>query len=155
MAKWNVGEKNGNWKGGRTICSNGYVGIRMPNHPRVMRNGYVYEHILVAEKMLGRPLQPGEMPHHKNEIPTDNRPENLEVVVSHAEHRLRHRKVGLNRRLPGEQNPEIGCVCGCGSQFSKYDQSGRPRRFVSGHNRPTPKSGGRLLDERTWDELPN
>lgn len=127
-----------NWKGGRTVASNGYVLIKLPGHHLADVRGYVYEHRLVAEQILGRPLRPGEVPHHRNGIKSDNRPENIEVVESAAEHHVHHRKHERGLQMPGESNPEIPCACGCGTLFAKFDGSGRPRRYVSGHN-PQPQ----------------
>ena len=50
-------DKNPNWHGGRVIASNGYVKVKCPDHPSADPNGYVYEHRLVAERILGRPLR--------------------------------------------------------------------------------------------------
>lgn len=137
------GERNPNWKGGRTVTEHGYVLVKMPNHPHADVRGYVYEHVAVATAALGRPLAKGEEVHHKNEDHADNAWSNLEVLTR-AEHRLRHRKHDKGLRLPSEANPMTDCACGCGAQLSKYDDQGRPRRFVSGHNtRLRSKSNGR------------
>lgn len=129
-----AGNGNPNWKGGRTIASNGYVLIRCPEHPNADRRGYIYEHRMVASQKLGRPLKTSEIVHHIDGNKLNNSPENLSVEESIAAHQYRHRTSQKNLRLPGEENPIIECACGCGKTFCKYDGTGRPRRFISGHN---------------------
>lgn len=131
-----AGARNPNWKGGRTVASNGYVLIKMPGHPLADVRGYVYEHRLVAEAKAGRPLREGEVAHHKNEIKADNTPANIELCASEWEHQALHRKPGRHLRNPGEANPIVECACGCGQSFEKFDSTNRPRRFMSGHNPP-------------------
>ncbi len=62
---------------------NGYVMVFAKDHPRT--NGrkikYLFEHILVMEKYLGRYLLPDENVHHINGVKNDNRIENLELWV--------------------------------------------------------------------------
>lgn len=93
----------------------------------------MYEHVVVAEQMLGRDLLPAEVIHHRNEDKSDNRPENLEVLPSRAHHAEKHRRRTDLRRV-GEGNPTVACTCGCGTTFLRYDRSNRPRRYVTGHN---------------------
>lgn len=82
-----LGSKNPAWKGGSYIePEKGYRMIRMPEHPRARTNGYVLEHILVAETMLGRALLPDEEVHHIDHNRTNNKPENLKIYDSHREH---------------------------------------------------------------------
>jgi hypothetical protein len=78
--------RNGNWNGGRTVDKHGYILVKAPDHPEANHSGYVREHRLVAEKMLGRRLRPGEVVHHINDDPADNRPENLIVFETNGHH---------------------------------------------------------------------
>ena len=80
-----VGGRNPNWKGGRYKCkSTGYIFVYLRNGERTR------EHRIVAESMLGRRLKKGEVVHHINGDPSDNRPQNLEIFASHAEHMKIH-----------------------------------------------------------------
>jgi hypothetical protein len=55
--------------------------VRLENHPRGGANGYVFEHILVMEEILGRHLSRDETVHHRNGVRDDNRPRNLELWI--------------------------------------------------------------------------
>jgi hypothetical protein len=67
-----------------------HILVKAPGHHRASRQGCVYEHILVAEETIGRPILGHERVHHINCIKSDNRPENLFVCSSDKEHFLIH-----------------------------------------------------------------
>lgn len=90
------GPDNNGWKGGRKKSPNGYVLIWRPSHPHVMRGGYVYEHRLVMESILGRYLESKEEVHHINSLRDDNGPGNLRLFSTRAKHVSFERK-----RKPG------------------------------------------------------
>ena len=117
------GSLHPHWKGGRSLASNGYILVKVPNHPMADVRGYAYEHRLVASRKAGRPLLRAEIVRHINGNKVDNRPENLRIV----------------RRTSGALRE---CACGCGRKITERDGTGRPRRFVSGHNKSIPSKIG-------------
>lgn len=71
--------------------SRGYRLVHLPTHPFSNKNGYVPEHRLVAEKTIGKYIDPKLLDvHHINGIVDDNNPNNL-MVLTRQEHRRIHR----------------------------------------------------------------
>ena len=85
------GSLNPAWNGGRKTDKDGYILIYRPDHPSAVgggngRAGYVREHRLVMEGVLGRHLTASEVVHHKDSNRKNNTPENLELFSTNAEH---------------------------------------------------------------------
>ena len=68
---------------GEAYVVNGYIAYVSD------RFGTVYEHRIVAARMIGRPLKDNEVAHHKNHIRHDNREENIEIKTN-SEHAAEH-----------------------------------------------------------------
>lgn len=66
----------------------GYVRIYCPMHPKANTWGYVYEHRIIAEFLLGRLLETGEHVHHKDGCRWNNTPDNLEVMTNQEHGRI-------------------------------------------------------------------
>lgn len=67
----------------------GYIQIYLPDHHRASRQGYVLEHIVVAEKKYNRKITRQEAVHHIDRNRSNNHPDNL-VVMTHSEHQKLH-----------------------------------------------------------------
>lgn len=102
---------------GMTI-GHGYRFIYLPHHPDANNKGYVREHRLVAEQMLGRRLRKDEVVHHVNEDKSDNRQENLELLLKRTHDRL-HALVSQICLIEDCPNPHKARGL-CGSHYGKF-----------------------------------
>jgi hypothetical protein len=106
----NQGSSNPAWKGGRTIIG-GYPVILIHGHHRADPNGYVKEHLVIAEKALGKPLLSKHPVHHFNDLKADNANTNLVICENNAYHKLLHARQRIVR-LGGDPNVVKKCgVC--------------------------------------------
>lgn len=88
-------EKNYFWSGGRTNAL-GYILIHKPDHPNANKHGYIQEHRLVMEQVLGRYLTRTEVVDHIDGDKANNASENLRLFASNAD----HLRVTLKGRVP-------------------------------------------------------
>lgn len=72
--------------GGGFIDCNGYVGHQINGKKK-------FEHVRIAESVLGRPLPINAVVHHANCDKTDNRKENLVICPDRAYHNLLHARI--------------------------------------------------------------
>lgn len=123
------------WKGGRVIMSatrpEKYIGVFSPGHPRANSAGYVREHILIAERALGKSLPDGAVVHHANEKHDDNTNGNLVICQDNAYHKLLHVRMRI-RRAGGDPNRQKLCGgCKCCLDRSRF---GKSRKSKDGLN---------------------
>jgi hypothetical protein len=98
------------WDGSRLIRSRdrNYWTILRRGHPRGGSTGRVLEHILIAEKAIGRYLFEPHQVHHVNYIGTDNRNSNLVICEDEQYHNLIHRR---QRILEAGGDPDTDLIC--------------------------------------------
>lgn len=104
--------KNKGGIGHKKKSADGYVKIYFPDHPYSSKDGYIMEHILVMECLIGRYIKDDEVVHHKNGIRDDNRKENLELMTF-KEHSAYHLKQRIdNNEIKYHTRPIINLTTG-------------------------------------------
>ncbi|QBJ02936.1 HNH endonuclease [Pseudomonas phage Psa21] len=96
---------------------NGYIALHLPDHLHALMNpkmyGWVYEHRVVAEEFMGRPLAKDEEVHHLDENKMNNHPENL-LVLTQSQHQKLHgwmRRMGIDpKQYPTKLCEQCQCV---------------------------------------------
>ena len=84
-------QSNPNWNGGRSV-KNGYRTLLIPEHYRADSSGYVLEHILIAERALGRSLPAKAVVHHVDEQQGRINPHGLVICPNENYHRMLHQR---------------------------------------------------------------
>lgn len=93
------------WRGGRTVNSDGYIRVS------ICKGVEDREHILVAEKALGRPLPRHAVVHHVDENKQNNSKNNLVICENRSYHKLLHQRMSL-REIGGDLRTQKRCY-GC------------------------------------------
>jgi hypothetical protein len=83
-----VNSRNRNF--GKRQFKHGYPMTFLPNHPRANNIGYVFDHILIIEKVTGKTPIKGEPIHHIDGNRKNSSFSNLYICKSHKEHQLVH-----------------------------------------------------------------
>ena len=91
-----------------------------PGHPKATKEGYVYSHILAAEKKLGRYLNSEECVHHIDEDKYNNSLSNLIVFKTRADHAGYHKGCSI-RQLGDVYVADIGEKTTCPLCGNKKD----------------------------------
>ncbi len=119
------GPDSPNWKGG-TVMMAGYKGVACHGHPRANRDGYVLEHVLIAEKALGKPLPAGCEVHH-----AAGKEDNSKLVIcqDHAYHMLIHRRT---RIIAAGGTPGLHQICSCCKTLKPTSSFGPQKGAIDG-----------------------
>jgi hypothetical protein len=125
---------NGNpaWKGGRRIAADGYV-LVCEGSGKVRR-----EHILIAERVLGRALPRNAVVHHVDEVRHNNANCNL-AILQRDDHLELHRKMRVRAR---GGNPWTDRLCSMCKQ---------PRNSSLFYWRSNPTGGKAIYEQRCID----
>lgn len=99
-------------------------GAKVYRRQRVVgsKHGSVLEHVIVAEKALGKPLPAGAQVHHVDENRRNNANANLVICQDQTYHHLLHVRARV-LRAGGNPNTDFACsTCGNAKPFSEFNK---------------------------------
>lgn len=100
-----------------------YPKIRVVGHPQANRAGYVREHIVIAERALGKQLPPNAEVHHADGNRANNSRRNLVICENHEYHALLHIRA-RTLKAGGDPNTQRVCSrCNHPKEFSEFNRS--------------------------------
>lgn len=123
--KFYSGNKGKDWKGGISIHTKGYILKTQPDHPRANFRGYVFLHILVVEKALGKHIPKTSDVHHLDGNVKNNSNSNLVLCENRKYHMLLHQR---QRAKDACGKPNFLKCCYCG----EYDDPGNMAVYRNG-----------------------
>ncbi len=144
------GDKHPGWKGGVQM-SGGYRRVIVAGHNPCGAAKRKPEHVLIVERVLGKPLPIGAEVHHFDEVKTNNENSNLVPCENRAYHILLHIR---KRMLDHGANPDTEKWCpACNTvklkeffHAMKKKVDGRATRCTDCMNRPRRKAFVALLE---------
>jgi hypothetical protein len=142
---------------------NGYRVVFVGEHASAMRSdnwdGWIYEHILVAETFMERPLRSNEDVHHLNGDRADNSHKNL-LVLEKTQHTKLHnwlrngapglQNLGVNRVNSGNSNASRNTYCAVCDAVLKPKQTtfcSKACHAIKGGKRKVPLPSKQTLEQ--------
>lgn len=126
------------------------------------KRGYRHEHRIVAEKMLGRPLECGEIVHHVDGNRHNNSPENLRVMCQ-RDH-MREHGLGLPgvapahqpwaNRAKGEALSFAKLTCAAVADIRARVASGEPQQQVGSRYGIKQSYVSQIVNRKRWRHVP-
>lgn len=106
-----------------------YKRVLMPRHRLANSKGYVYEHVIIAEQALGKPLPPRADVHHVDENTKNNARTNLVICQDRGYHKLLHARARIVR-VGGDPNTHALCGhCNRLKPFADFNKNMRHKSY--------------------------